>query len=277
MEFKGPYLFAMREQAPKMFMELRRSGELDKHLQQKAEEASRMLHELLSNKPQNQWGNYDLADQREAEEIVRATLIEFPEAEHGRNREPLLDLLVEMGKALHQPQLQQSKEPATSETAESADCRFCPMHRAVLRYADIAFGALARKVAEQIQQIDASGIYGDDYQHKTLWDEYCHKIQEGTDEPSEYAWEATITPFLTEMIENTPHEMAVLLTIGAESCLGEEESERLGDLASNPDLMQRYLGRVVAEMAAAQDMSRFSPEEDVDPEDDEKLDSEEDC
>ncbi len=233
--------------------------------------------QLLAQKPRDASGHPYVSDQHWAEEIVRATLIEFPDALHGRNREPPLDLLEEMGKALRQPQLQQAQDLATSETAESADCQFCPMHRAVLRYADIAFSAFARKVEEQIQQLDASGIYGDDYQHKTLWDEYCHKIQEGTDEPSEYAWEATITPFLTEIIENTPHEMAVLLTIGAEWCLGEEERQRLGDLASNPDLMRRYLAQVIAEMAAARDMSRFSPEEDVDPEDDEELDSEEDC
>jgi hypothetical protein len=163
----------------------------------------------------------------------------------------------------------------------SADCWFCPMHRAVLRFADTAFGALARKVADQIQQIDASGIYGDDFKHKTLWDEYCHKIQEGSDEPSETAWEWTITPFLDEIIENTPHEMAVLLTIGAEWCLGEGESEQVGDLASNPDLMRRYLAQAIAEMAAERDMSIFNSEEGVDPENDidldEEIDPEEDC
>ena len=95
---------------------------------------------------------------------------------------------------------------------------------------------------------------------------YCHKIQEGSEEPSEYAWEWTISPFLAEIVENTPHEMAVLLTVGAEWRIGEEESEQIGGLASNPDLMRRYLAQVVTEMAAARDMSQFNPGEGGDPE-----------
>jgi hypothetical protein len=264
MEFKGTYLLAMREQAPKMFMELRRSGKLDQHLQEKSTEAHQMLRELLAQKPRTARGDPYVSDQHWAEEIVRATLIEFKE--RARNPEPSHNLPREIGKALRQPQSRQSTEPVTSETTDPADCWFCPMHRAVLQYADIAFHALARKIVGQIQQIDATGIYGDDYQHKTLWDEYCHKIQEGSEEPSEYAWEWTISPFLAEIVENTPHEMAVLLTVGAEWRIGEEESEQIGGLASNPDLMRRYLAQVVTEMAAARDMSQFNPGEGGDPE-----------
>jgi hypothetical protein len=78
MEFKLPYLLAMREQAPKMFNELRRSGQMDAHLQAKTEEAYRMLDELMEGIPRSKDGCVlDLARQREAEEIVRATLIEF--------------------------------------------------------------------------------------------------------------------------------------------------------------------------------------------------------
>jgi hypothetical protein len=68
--------------------------------------------------------------------------------------------------------------------------------------------------------------------------------------------------------------MAVLLTVGAEWRIGEEESEQVGDLALNPDLMRRYLAQVITEMAAARDMSQFDPgecdvpEEDIDPDED---------
>jgi hypothetical protein len=91
-EFKGPYLFAMREQDPKMFMELRRSGKLDAHLQEKSEEAHRLLEELLASKPKNKWGNYSPADEREAEELVRSQLIEFPTPEKDQRPEPPDDL-----------------------------------------------------------------------------------------------------------------------------------------------------------------------------------------
>ena len=92
MEFKGPYLLAMREQDPKGFMELLRSGKLEQHLQAKTQEAYRMKADLLANKPKNEWGNYDLADEREAEELVRHQLIEFPTPERDQNPEPPDDL-----------------------------------------------------------------------------------------------------------------------------------------------------------------------------------------
>jgi hypothetical protein len=75
-EFKEPYLVAMREQNPEMFMRLRRSGQLDRHLQEKRAQAHQLLAELLSRHP-----NPGLPERREAEEQVRATLIDFPPRE----------------------------------------------------------------------------------------------------------------------------------------------------------------------------------------------------
>ncbi|MBX3496644.1 MAG: hypothetical protein KF769_10415 [Parvibaculum sp.] len=81
MEFRLPYLLAMRERAPQMFNQLRRSGQMDAHLEQKVQEAARMLKEMLPENP-------TLAAEREAEEVVRATLIEFPSEESARRRTP---------------------------------------------------------------------------------------------------------------------------------------------------------------------------------------------
>ena len=92
MEFQGPYLQAMREQDPKEFMELRRSGKLPAHLKEKTQEAYRMLAELLASKPKNSRGQANMADQREAEELVRHQLIEFPTPEKDQNPEPPDDL-----------------------------------------------------------------------------------------------------------------------------------------------------------------------------------------
>lgn len=78
MNFTEPYRLAMREQDPKMFMELRRAGRLDQHLREKSEEAQAMFNNLLKNDP-----NPGLRERREAEEIVRATLIDFPEPQAG--------------------------------------------------------------------------------------------------------------------------------------------------------------------------------------------------
>jgi len=79
MEFKLAYLNAMRDQAPKMFNELRRTGAMDAHLQMKGEEAMRLRDELLANEPKLPSGlAKNIAAQRLAEEIVFNQLIEFP-------------------------------------------------------------------------------------------------------------------------------------------------------------------------------------------------------
>ena len=50
MEFKEPYVLAMRDQAPKMFNRLRRTGAISAHLQAKSVEAHRMYEELAKGK-----------------------------------------------------------------------------------------------------------------------------------------------------------------------------------------------------------------------------------
>jgi hypothetical protein len=71
------------------------------------------------------------------------------------------------------------------------------MQRAVWRYGWERFAALARKVIYRLQRLDASGIFGDDHQHKTLWDEFCHEAQWGpSDDQIDSAWGMTIRPFL---------------------------------------------------------------------------------
>ena len=79
MEIKEAYLTAMREQAPEMFNELRKTGALDRHLQMKAAEAAQMLKQLTERLPKLPSGVVrDPAARRAAEEQVRAALIEFP-------------------------------------------------------------------------------------------------------------------------------------------------------------------------------------------------------
>jgi hypothetical protein len=88
-------------------------------------------------------------------------------------------------------------------------------HASVLAYARAEFDALGRKVIHRLQRIKASGIYGDDYNYKTLWDEYCHEAQEGPTELLTWAWEATILPLLDDVVERIPRQVAVLLSIAA--------------------------------------------------------------
>ena len=78
MDFKAPYVMAMSEQAPKMFMRLRRTGALDKHLQDKSIEAHRMYDELTVNAPKLASGQPAMPYHQIAERQVMETLIEFP-------------------------------------------------------------------------------------------------------------------------------------------------------------------------------------------------------
>src|SRR6185503_1307477 len=93
MDFKAPYVHAMREQAPRMFNALVRSGGMDAHLQRKSHEAHQMLEELLAHVPKEANGlPKNPQDLHRAEEIVRATLIEFPPQPDPERAEPPDDL-----------------------------------------------------------------------------------------------------------------------------------------------------------------------------------------
>ena len=73
MEFRHPYMVAMQDQNPKLYRRLRDSGELDRLVNLKAQEASRLYQLLMSSKPQT------LQNERETEDQVRAMMFEFPD------------------------------------------------------------------------------------------------------------------------------------------------------------------------------------------------------
>jgi hypothetical protein len=81
-EFKVPYYLAMSEKAPGLARELSKAGLLEQHLQQKSEEAHELLRQLLANVPKD-----DLNGRRMAEEVVLATLLDFPVPEREQNLE----------------------------------------------------------------------------------------------------------------------------------------------------------------------------------------------
>lgn len=88
MEFKGPYLFAMRERAPSMFVELCGSGQLDQHLQDKSLEAHMLLDQLLASEPKGVDGlPKDPQALRLAEERVLGQMLDFPALQCRENSE----------------------------------------------------------------------------------------------------------------------------------------------------------------------------------------------
>jgi hypothetical protein len=139
---------------------------------------------------------------------------------------------------------------------DERDCWSCPTHDAILQFANERYSALTRKAVFQLQRIKASGVYGDDYRHKTLWDEYCHEVQEGPYDLLDDAWDKTLGPVLRAIVGAIPRHEAALLTIGAIWDLDEDYETAPGVM---PDLIQRNLQQMVSKMAGTRDMSRFDP------------------
>jgi hypothetical protein len=95
-------------------------------------------------------------------------------------------------------------------------------HRAVRDFARVQFEALNRQVIYRLQRIDASGIFGDDYNYKSIWDEFCHEVQEGPHELLEEAWDSVIQPCIREVMGRLAKESAVLLSAYAIWDLGDD-------------------------------------------------------
>ena len=93
LNFRTAYLQAMRDQAPTMFKELRRTGAMDAFLDKKAEEARALFAELTKGLPTLPSGALaDPVAERQAAEQVFAQLIAFPPANEtpdGPETEPL--------------------------------------------------------------------------------------------------------------------------------------------------------------------------------------------
>ena len=113
-------------------------------------------------------------------------------------------------------------------------------HEAVLAYARIELEGLTRRVIYRLQRINASGIYGNDYAYKSLWDEWCHEVQEGPVDLLDYAWTQTLCPILDDVIDRLPHHVAVLLSVFAAWELDEGNDPNFIGLFW-PDGVQRVL------------------------------------
>lgn len=138
-------------------------------------------------------------------------------------------------------------------------------HKAVRAYARVEIDVLARKVIYRLQRFPASGIYGDEYKYKSLWDEYCHELQEGPHDlpgpfgnsPTE-AWQMTMSPFINDVVDAVPQHSAVLLSIAAFWELDIEEDEQLIGAVCSDDIGEVLLNRI-NEHAGARSLHRFDP------------------
>jgi hypothetical protein len=138
-------------------------------------------------------------------------------------------------------------------------------YQAVTAYSRSEFKALVPKVIHRLQRLPATGIYGDDYNYNTLWDEYCHEVQEGPfDLPWDWggspatAWEQTIPAFINDVIDRIPPHAAVLLSVFARAELDEEDDAGLtGSIWL--DGIRQVLRNWVDEQAGGRSLHRFGP------------------
>jgi hypothetical protein len=64
-----------------------------------------------------------------------------------------------------------------------------------------------------MRRFPASGIYGCDLKHKTLWDEYCYEQHNGPTETFFTAWDETLRPYSDEILKSITADTAILLSI----------------------------------------------------------------
>ena len=98
--------------------------------------------------------------------------------------------------------------------------------KAAWRFSDTRIQALARKVIHGLQRMPASGIFGDDYRFKSVWDEYCREVQEGPHPKLEAAFDQTVDPMIAWQVDQLDQPERQFLEIALA-----EDADEPGDIA----------------------------------------------
>lgn len=83
---------------------------------------------------------------------------------------------------------------------------------AVIRFANVELARAARRVVHRLSRIKATGIYGDDSRHRTLWDEYRFEAENGPTPTLASAWDATVRPIAGAVLDRMPEHLTRLLS-----------------------------------------------------------------
>ena len=118
--------------------------------------------------------------------------------------------------------------------------------KAAWRFCDTRIQALTRKVIRGLQRMPASGIFGDDYRFKSVWDEYCREVREGPNPMLEAAFDQTVDPMITWQVDQLDHTERDLLEIALA-----ESPEESGNIAA---AVRKTLQRI----AIDRDLSKFA-------------------
>lgn len=130
-------------------------------------------------------------------------------------------------------------------------------HDAVLKYGEVEFQGLVRRAIYRLQRFPASGFYGNDFTYKTLWDEWCHEVQ-NPNSLLEGMWDLTLFTFLRQVIDRVPLHARVLL---AEYARWELSMESGQDPTNFPDAesLMDLLRHRVSEVAVNRSLYHLQP------------------
>ncbi len=131
-------------------------------------------------------------------------------------------------------------------------------HKAVQKYGKIEFEGLVRRAIYRLQRTPASGIYEAPYTCKTLWDEWCHEVQEGSYGHLESVWNLTLSPVVMGVIGRVPQHARVLLSEYARWELSVDSGQDpmgFPDAESLLDLLRHR----VSEVAVNRSLSHLQP------------------
>lgn len=137
-------------------------------------------------------------------------------------------------------------------------------YEAVLRFGAARLEKLGEKVIWHMRRAPASGIWGDDYGYRTLWDEYCHDVQEGPfDEafmeglPSvSSAFDMSALAYIEQQVDALDREEAILLTFRAVESLDDPDTADMAGSMCREGLISAILA-FVREEAGNADLWRF--------------------
>lgn len=118
---------------------------------------------------------------------------------------------------------------------------------------------LVRSVVYRLQRTKASGIYGDDMGHRSLWDEYCHEVQHGPHAQLHHAWTVTLNPIIEDRIDKSPHHIVVLLSIHARRFDDSVSGDRSGPFLW-VERLREEVASALASVAAWRDLTRLNSE-----------------
>lgn len=137
-------------------------------------------------------------------------------------------------------------------------CKIEKTQDAVRDYARAKIRSLARRAIYRLQRLEASDIYGSDYKFKSLWDEYCHEVQDGPYDLLTGAWDDVLSKTLKVIIDGVPREAAVFLTILAVGDLDEDEgADLIGSVWAEG--IARLLHEQLADEAGSRGLDHLNP------------------